>query len=78
MVPVNAVLDTRYDQLSHITVGTQGDGICVSWIIPPSDVAGLYQATHSHQGIVTIPPNHWSTIPTHWHLQCWRRRVPNP
>ena len=31
---VNAILDTLYEQLSHITVGT--GCICVSWIIPPS------------------------------------------
>ncbi len=33
-VMMNAILDTVYDQLSHITVGT--GCICVSWIIQPS------------------------------------------
>ena len=33
-IMMNAILDTLYDQLSHITVGT--GCICVSWIIPPS------------------------------------------
>ena len=31
---INAILDTLYDQLSHISVGT--GCICVSWIISPS------------------------------------------
>ena len=33
-IMMNAILDTLYDQLSHITVGT--GCICVSWNIPPS------------------------------------------
>ncbi len=33
-IMMNAILDTLYDQLSHITVGT--GCICVSWIIPSS------------------------------------------
>ena len=33
-VVMNTILDTLYEQLSHITVGT--GCICVSWFIPPS------------------------------------------
>ena len=75
-IMMNTILDTLYDQLSHITVGT--GCICVSWNISPGV---KYTKLLPMQAIVRVPPNHWSNIPTHrrrCHLQFWGRRVPNP